>query len=64
MEDSKWSKEFCLQLPVSFDLDVFAIQSNFITGSIAPGLGAFIVGSLLEFLGMVEVLAADNHQLS
>ena len=61
MEDLEWPKELCFQLPVSFGLDVFAIQPNFITRSIAPRLDAFIVGPFLKFLGMVEVLFANNH---
>ena len=64
MQNSKRSKELRLQLPVSFGLDVFAVQPNFITGGIAPRLDAFIVGLLLTFLGMVEVLLANDHQLS
>ena len=44
-------------------LDVFAIQLNFITGSIAGRLDTFIVGPFLKFLGMVEVVYANNHQL-
>ena len=64
MEDSEWPKELCLQLPVSFGLDVFAIQPKFITGGIAPRLDAFIVGPFLEFLGMVEVLSTNDYQLS
>ena len=64
VQNSKRSKELRLQLPVSFGLDVFAVQPNFITGGIAPRLDAFIVGPFLKFLGMVEVLSANNHQLS
>ena len=64
MKHFKQSKKLCLQLPVLFGLDVFAIQPNFITGGIAPRLDAFIIGSLLEFLGIVEILTSNNHQLS
>ena len=64
MEDSEWPKELCLQLLVLFGLDVFAVQSNFITGGIASRLDAFIVGPFLKFLSVVEVFSANNHQLS
>ena len=56
MQNLKRSEELCLQLPVSFGLDIFAIQPNFITSGIAPRLHAFIVSLFLKFLGMVEVL--------
>ena len=61
IEDSKWLKKFCLQFPVLFDLDVSAIQSNFIIKSIAFRLDAFIVGLFLKFLGRMEVLFANNY---
>ena len=55
MKDLKWFKELCLQLPVLFDLGIFAVQSNFITGSIVSRLDVFIVGPFLKFLNIVEV---------
>ena len=64
MEDSKLPKELCFLLPVSFGLDIFAVQPNFITGDIAPRFDAFIVGPFLKFLGMMEVFSTNNHQLS
>ena len=64
MQNSKRFKELCLQVLISFGLDIFAVQPNFITGGIAPRLDAFIVGPFLEFLGMVEVLSANDHQFS
>ena len=64
MKYLKQSKELCLLLPVLFGLDVFAIQLNIFARSIAPRLDALIVGPLLKFFGMVEVLMANDHQLS
>ena len=53
-----------LPTSVSFDLDIFAIQPNFVTESIASRLNGFVVGSLLKFLSVVEVFSTKNHQLS
>ena len=64
MEHPERSKELCLQLPVTLGLDIFAIQSYFVIGDIASRLNAFVVGLLLKFLGMVEVLSANKHQFS
>ena len=64
MEDLEWPKKLCLQLLILFNLNVFAIQPNIITGGIASRLDAFIVGPFLKFLGMVEVLSTNNHQFS
>ena len=47
-----------------FGFDIFGIQPNFIAGGIASRLDAFIVSLFLKFLGMVEVFAANDHQLS
>ena len=64
MEDSERPKELCLQLPVAFGLDIFAVQPNFLAGGIAPRFDSFIVSSFLKFLGIVEVFSANNHQFS
>ena len=64
MEHPERFKELCFQLPVTLGLDVFAVQPYFVTGGITSRLNAFVVGSLLKFLGMVEVLLAKKHQLS
>ena len=64
VQNLKRSKEFYLQLPILFDLDVFAVQPNFITQSIALRLDAFIIGSLPKFLSMIEVFLTNNHELS
>ena len=55
MQNSKWSKKLRLQFPLLFGLDIFAVQPNFITGSIALRLDAFIIGLLPKLLSVVEV---------
>ena len=64
MENPERSKELYLQLPVVFGLDIFAVQPNFLTGGVAPRFDSFIVSSFLQFLGMVKIFLANNHQLS
>ena len=49
---------------IMLDLDVFAIQPNFVIGSIDSKLNAFVIDSLLKFLDMVEVFLTNNHQFS
>ena len=39
-----------------FDLNIFAVQPNFVTRGIASKLDAFIMGLLLKFLSVMEVL--------
>ena len=62
VQNSKRSEKLCLQLPVIFDFDIFAVPLNFITGGIAPRLDTFIISPLLKFLGIVEVFFANDHQ--
>ena len=64
MEDSERPKELCLQLPVAFGLDIFTVQPNFLAGGVASRFDSLIVSSFLEFLGMVDVFSAHNHQFS
>ena len=64
MEHLEWPKELCLQLAVPLGLDELAIQPNLLAGGVAPRLDSLIMGSLLKFLGMVEVLATYDYQLS
>ena len=47
MEDLEGSKKLVFELFVSFRLDVFAIQPDFLAQSIALALEFFIVGSFL-----------------
>ena len=63
MENSERLKELCLQLSIAFDLDILAIQSNFLTESVASGFNSLIVSSFLKFLCMVEIISTHNHQL-
>ena len=64
MEHLEQLKKLCLQLPVVFGLDVLGIQPNFIAGGIAFRLNAFIISTFLKLLTAIEVLSANNHQLS
>ena len=63
MEHLERFKELCLQLLVMLGLDVFAVQPYFVIRGIAFRLNTFIVGLLLEFLSVLEVFLANNHQL-
>ena len=58
------AKELCLQLSFTLGLDVFAVQPNFLTRSIALKFYSLIMNLFLEFLGMVEVYLANNYQFS
>ena len=62
MDNSKRLKEFCLQLSVAFGLDILAVQSNFLTESVALGCDSFIVSLFLKFLRMMKIFLAYNHQ--
>ena len=64
MEHLERPKEFCLQLPIAFGLDIFAVQLNFLTGDVASRLHSLIMSLFLKFLGMVEIFPTNNHQLS
>ena len=61
MEHPEWPIEICLQIPIVFDLVIFAVQPNFLVGSVIPRFDSFIVSLLLEFLGMVEIFSTNNH---
>ena len=63
-ENLERPKKLCLQLPVALGLDILAIQPNFLTGSVALRFDSLIVSLFLQFLGMVEIFLANNHQLS
>ena len=53
VQNSKRPKELRLQLPITFGFNIFAIQPNLLAGSITFRLSFFIVGSFLQFLGML-----------
>ena len=53
MYDSEQSKKLRFQLSVLFDLNVFAIQPNFVTKGMASRLNVFVVGPFLKFLSLV-----------
>ena len=64
MEHPERPKDLCLQLPVAFGLDVFAVQPNFLARGIALRLDSIIVSFFLKFLGVVEVFPTNNDQFS
>ena len=53
VQNSKRPKELRLQLPIAFGFDIFAVQPNLLAESITFKLSFFIVGSFLQFLGVL-----------
>ena len=64
MEHLEWPKELCFQLLVMLDLDILAVQPNFLARGVASRFDFLIVSLFLKFLGIVEIFSANNHQLS
>lgn len=64
MQYPKRSEELSLELPISLDFKVFAVQPNIVTWSIVSKLCSFIVVSFLELFSMKEVFATYDHQFS
>ena len=64
MEHLERPKELYLQLAVPLGFDKFTIQPNLLARSVALRLDSLIVGSFLQFLGIVEIFATYNDQLS
>ena len=62
MQYSKRSEELGLKFPIPFGLDVFVIESNFVTRGVAVGLYSLVVGLFLKLLSIVKVLSIHNHQ--
>ncbi len=63
MEDLEESKKLALKLFVPLRFDVFAIQPDLFTWSIATALYFFIMGFFLQLLCMEKVLTANFYQL-
>ena len=53
VQNSKKPKKLHLQLLIAFGFDIFAVQPNFLAGSVIFELSCCIVGSFLQFLGML-----------
>ena len=64
MEHSEWPKELCFQLSVMLGLDILAVQPNFLAEGVTLRFDSLIVRLFLNFLGMVEIFSANNHQIS
>ena len=56
-----WKLGFQLAIPLSSE--VFATQPNLVTQGIALRLDSLIVGLLLKFLGVVEILLTNGHEV-
>lgn len=57
IEYLKKAKEFNLKLSISFDLDIFTVQPNFVAKNIAFRLDSLIMSSFLRLLGMIEIFS-------
>ncbi len=62
LKDLKKIKELTFKLAILFSLDVFTIQPNFITGSIAFKLYSLVISSFLKLLNIVEVFLIYNDE--
>ena len=49
VQNSKKPKKLRLQLPITFGLDIFAVQLNLLARSVTFRLSSFIIGSFLQF---------------
>ena len=58
------TKKLGFQLAIPFGFEVLTTQPDLVTWGVALWLDTFIMGSLLKFLGVVEILLAHGHQLS
>ena len=47
IEHPERAKELCLQLSVTFGLDIFTVQPNFLAGGVVPRFDSFIVSLFL-----------------
>lgn len=61
MKDSNKIKELSLKVAILFDLDIFAVEPNFIVRSIASGFYDLVVSLFLKLLSIVEVFPIHNH---
>ncbi len=64
MEDSERSKNLALKLLVPLCFNVFAIQPDLLTWSIAMALYSFVMGFLQQLLCVEKVLTVNFYQLS
>ena len=63
VQNLKRPKELCLQLPIAFGFDIFAVQPNLLAGSITSRLNFFIVSLFLQFLGVLQVFSTYSHKI-
>ena len=53
VQNSKRPKELRLQFSIAFGFDIFFVQLNLLAGSITSRISSFIVGSFLQFFGIL-----------
>ena len=61
---SKRTEKLGFQLAILLSSEVLATQPDLVARGIALRLDSFIVGLLLKFLGVVEILLANGHEVS
>ena len=64
MKYSKKAKKLGFQLVIPLSFEVFATQPDLVDRDIALRLDFLIVSSLLKFLGIVEILLVNGHEVS
>ena len=60
----KKTKKLGFQLAIPLNFEMFATQPDLIAWDIASRLEPLIVSLFLKFLGIVEILLVNNHEVS
>ena len=64
IQNLKRPKELHVQLLNTFDLNIFAVQPNFLVGKVTSGLNSFIVGSFLQFLDVLQIFSICSYKIT
>ena len=59
----KKTEKLGFQLAIPLSSEVLATQPDLVARGIASKLDSLIVGSLLKFLGVVEILLANGYEV-
>ena len=59
----KKTKKLGFQLTISLNSKELATQPDLVTQGIALKLDSFIMGLLLKFLGVIEILLVNGHEV-
>ena len=59
----KRTRKLGFQLAIPLNSEVLATQPNLVAWGIVLRLDSLIVGLLLKFLGVVEILLANGHEV-